>query len=60
MGISWLRRNGAIVLVPNVISVSINTGKKSFGAFDVRGLEGSAFWKRNRYLAKDIVDKKFP
>ena len=40
MGIHWVRRSVSVVLVPNVgISASVNTGEKSFGAFDVGRLE---------------------
>ena len=49
IGIRWLRRSGAVVLVPNVgISASVNTGEKSFGAFDIR--------ERMSAIIVDIVD----
>jgi len=41
VGVRWLRRSRAVVLVPNIgISASVNTGEKIFGAFDVGRLEG--------------------
>ena len=40
MGIRWLWRSSAIVLVPNVgISSGVYSGEKSFGAFDIGRLE---------------------
>jgi len=40
MGIRWLRRSTAVVLMPNVgIPASVNTDEKSFSAFDIGRLE---------------------